>query len=67
MAIRTIFSAEAVSISKSLASLRYFLNQANVRSTIQRLGGTAKAPLIFYEMCSLSFSAVSTKSTAVPR
>ena len=49
IAIRIIFSARSVNISKSFARRLKFPSQANVRSTIHRLGNIEKVSLIFNE------------------
>jgi hypothetical protein len=67
VAIRIIFSAVPVRISKSLLSLRNRPSQAKVRSTTQRFGRTAHPSLILVEKCNTSPSVSSTNFTAVPR
>lgn len=67
IAMRIIFSAVPVRISKSLLSLRNRPSQANVRSTTQRFGRTAHPSLILVEICRTSPSVSSTNFTAVPR
>ncbi len=67
MAIRIIFSAVPVKISKSLDKRRKLPGQENVRSTTHRFGKTVHLPSIFSEMCKLRPGPLPTKSTAVPR
>ncbi|BBL73668.1 hypothetical protein MishRS11D_07660 [Methylomagnum ishizawai] len=67
MAMRMTFSAVPVRVSKSLLKRRNEPNQANVRSTIQRFGRTAKPSTIRSEMCSTKPSFSLTNRTAVPR
>ena len=67
MAIRIIFSAVFVRISKSLANLLNPPNQANVRSTIQRFFKSAQWPLILFAMSSFSSNTFSTNSREVPQ
>ncbi len=67
MAIRIIFSAVFVRISKSLANLLKPPNQANARSTIQRFFKSAHWPLIPFAMSSFSPNTFSTNSREAPQ
>ncbi len=67
MAIRIIFSAVFVRISKSLDSLLNPPNQANVRSTTHRFFKRTHWPLIPLAMPSFSPNTFSTNSSEVPQ